>query len=190
MGKTTNPRDRVTALLMPIPKRGASGRTVRPSQTEREAANRSVALEARCRLMGLTREQAQNPMAGYAVGILTLAGFLTREQHDAAYGYALTDTTWRALKGMPRAALPAICLTGAPSGRSTRPAADSDDVLREFDKRRETQRQKLMASIGHQGLAWFDAQVLRDEALSSPLATLALANGCKVLSAPKAKEAA
>lgn len=183
MGKSTNPRQRDAAF--DIRPRGASGKPVRPSQTERENANAAVAIDTRRRLFGLTRDQAKNPMAGYAIGILCLAGVLTREEHDAVYGYAATDSRWRALKGLPRQSIPAICLNGAPSGRSLKPQAVDEELLAEITLRRESQRARLQHGIGLHGLSMFDTQVLRDEPLASPLATLALVNGAKILSAGK-----
>lgn len=183
MGKSTNPRAR--DLDFSIAPRGAGNKHIRPSQTQRERQNAAVAIDTRRRLMGLTVEQAKDQMAGYAAGILCLVGIIKREDHDAAYGYALTDHRWRALKGLPRASVPAICLNGAPPGRSLKPQSDEADALAEFTLRRESQRARLQHAIGNYGLAMFDAQVLRDEMLSSPLATLALANGCKILSAGK-----
>lgn len=183
MGKSTNPRQRDAAF--DIRPRGGSGKTVRPSQTERERQNAAVAIDTRRRLFGLTAEQARDPRAGYSIGILCLAGFIKREDHDAVYGYATTDARWRALKGLPRPSIPAICLNGAPAGRSLKPQAVDDDMLAEITLRRESQRARLQHGIGMHGLAMFDAIVLRDEMNPSPLATLALINGSKILSAGK-----
>ncbi len=41
-------------------------------------------IDARCRHHGLSKAAARSPLAGYALGRLTLAGHLTRRQHDAA----------------------------------------------------------------------------------------------------------
>ena len=172
-------------MALAIARRDAKGKLVRPSQTQRERDSRSVAVEARRRLMGLTVAQACDPLASYPIGVLLLAKMISRHHHDAAYDYALCDNAWRSLKGMPRANLPAVAINGGPKGKSTRPAGERDDLMREYTLKRDAMRARVSDAIGNHGLALFDAQVLRDEPMSSPLATIALVNGVKALCGEK-----
>lgn len=51
-------------------------------------------LATRCRLYGLTEAEARLPEAGYPLGRLMLAGFITREQHDAALAWLKARNAW------------------------------------------------------------------------------------------------
>jgi hypothetical protein len=67
--------------------REPNGRAVRKSQAEQERDTRSVCVEARQRVYGLTENAAKDKEAGYALGRLFMAGEITKEQALAGEEY-------------------------------------------------------------------------------------------------------
>jgi hypothetical protein len=67
--------------------RHPDGRPIQKSQYTLEQEARSVALEARQRVFGLNRTDADRQEAGSPLGRLLLSGDISRRQFDAAFAY-------------------------------------------------------------------------------------------------------
>jgi hypothetical protein len=88
---------------LPAAKREPSG--IRPSRrhasiVEREGETRAVVAQARARVHGVPEPMCERPEAGYVLGRLFLAGFVTKAQLDAGNRMAEDFARYYALTGI------------------------------------------------------------------------------------------
>lgn len=93
--------------LMPDVEREPNGRASRRKlavivrKDESERAVKSVAMEARERLYGISDKMSDRPEAGYTLGRLFLFGMITKEQLDAGNHMAEDFARYYGLTGVP-----------------------------------------------------------------------------------------
>jgi hypothetical protein len=72
----------------------------RASRIHEERVNRRLALFQR-RHLGVSLDEAMQPLYGYPLGVLTAKGVIDMRLHDAGVSYRSAFSRWRSLMGFP-----------------------------------------------------------------------------------------